>query len=273
LTKTRCLSPAYSTFANMYPELFRIGNFTVQSYGFMILTGVMLAWWYMYRHTRMYKLGSEDISEFFLYGFLAVFVGGKLFFYLEDPMRYIEDPARMLESPGSGFVFYGSFLVAVPVFIWWFRKRKLPVLAMFDIVGASGTLVHGFGKIGCLLAGCCHGKICDPKWGIVYNHPKTHADPAGVPLYPTQVLDAALILGLFLVIARLHNNKRFDGQLFLLYAIVYAIGRFITEFLRGDEERGFLFGGLLSYSQLIAILVLGVSLFFYFRLRRNPIVR
>jgi prolipoprotein diacylglyceryltransferase len=58
----------------MYPELFRIGSFTVQSYGFMILTGVLLAWWYMYRHTGMHGPVDEDVSCLFL--FSKVFDGG-----------------------------------------------------------------------------------------------------------------------------------------------------------------------------------------------------
>jgi len=253
----------------MYPELFRVGNFVVHSYGFMILVGVVLAWWYMYHRSRKFNLPSEKVSEFFLFGFAAAFVGGKIFFFLEDPSMYMKEPARMLDSPGSGFVFYGSFLVAIPVFIWWFRKHKLPLLEMFDIVGGGGALVHGFGKIGCFLAGCCHGKICKPEWGIVFNHPKTHAEPMGVPLYPTQLMDAILVLGIFVLIAYLHKRKAFHGQLFLLYVLIYAVGRFLTEYLRGDEERGYIFGGALSYSQFIAILVFALALFVYFRLKRK----
>ena len=253
----------------MYPELFHLGKFTVYSYGYMILTGAVLAWIYLYRKTRDFGLKSDDVSGFFLLAFAAVFVGGKLFFYLEDPMRYIQNPAEMLESPGAGFVFYGSFLLAVPAFIWWFRRHKLPVWTMFDIIAGCGTLVHGFGRIGCFMAGCCYGKVCDPAWGIRFTHPDTHARPIGEPLYPTQLLEAALILGLFGLMQVLHKRKRFEGQLFLLYVLVYAAGRFGLEYLRGDESRGYLFGGLLSHSQLISLLLIAaVTAFWMYRSRQ-----
>lgn len=253
----------------MYPELFHLGNFTVYSYGFMILTGAVLAWLYLYRKGKPFGLKSDDVSGFFLLAFAAVFIGGKLFYFLENPKRYLENPSEMLESPGSGFVFYGSFLLVVPAFIWWFRRYRLPVWTMFDIIAGCGTLVHGFGRIGCFMAGCCYGKVCDPAWGIRFTHPETHARPMGLPLYPTQLLEAALILGLFGLMQFMQKRKSFEGQLFLLYVLVYAAGRFGLEYLRGDESRGYLFGGLLSHSQLISLLLITAVLTFWIYRKRQ----
>ena len=253
----------------MYPELFHLGNFTVYSYGFMILTGAVLAWLYLYRKGKPFGLKSDDVSGFFLLAFAAVFIGGKLFYFLENPKRYLENPSEMLEPPGSGFVFYGSFLLAVPAFIWWFRRYRLPVWTMFDIIAGCGTLVHGFGRIGCFMAGCCYGKVCDPAWGIRFTHPETHARPMGLPLYPTQLLEAALILGLFGLMQFMQKRKSFEGQLFLLYVLVYAAGRFGLEYLRGDESRGYLFGGLLSHSQLISLLLITAVLTFWIYRKRQ----
>jgi len=253
----------------MYPELFHLGNFTVYSYGFMILTGAVLAWLYLYRKGKPFGLKSDDVSGLFLLAFAAVFIGGKLFYFLENPKRYLENPSEMLEPPGSGFVFYGSFLLAVPAFIWWFRRYRLPVWTMFDIIAGCGTLVHGFGRIGCFMAGCCYGKVCDPAWGIRFTHPETHARPMGLPLYPTQLLEAALILGLFGLMQFMQKRKSFEGQLFLLYVLVYAAGRFGLEYLRGDESRGYLFGGLLSHSQLISLLLITAVLTFWIYRKRQ----
>lgn len=256
----------------MHPELFRIGSLTIYSYGFMILVGVILAWLFMMR--RMKRLGhhSETVSELFLWCFVGVFVGGKVFYYLEDPGKYVKDPGLMLQSPGNGFVFYGSFLFTVPILIWWFRKKNLPVWPMFDLVGIAGALVHGFGKIGCLMAGCCHGRVCDSGWCITFSDPLSHATPLDTPLYPTQIWDAGII---FLAVALMflqEKRKKFHGQMFLIYGLVYAIGRFLTESYRGDEERGFVLGGLLSHSQAIALLVFSCCLVLYiYRYKRYPV--
>ncbi len=121
------------------------------------------------------------------------------------------------------------------------------------------------------MAGCCHGLVCKPGvWGIVFRDPKSHAEPLGEALYPVQLWDSGIIL---LSIAMMYwlqrRGKLFSGQVFLVYAFVYGIGRYITEGYRGDGARGFLFDGLLSHSQFIAILVVSVTLLMYGYLRKR----
>lgn len=243
----------------MHPELFHLGGVTIYSYGFMILLGVIAGYFYFLKNVKSYGLNSDKVSGLFLWCVVGVFVGGKIFFYLERPGYYISNPGKMFEDPGQGFVFYGSFLVTVPILIWWFRKNKLPVWDMFDIIGVSGAFVHAFGKIGCFMAGCCHGKVCRSWVGVVFSDPHTHAEPVGVPLYPVQLWDSAIIFGAIGLMLFVKKRKQFSGQLFLIYGMIYAVGRFVTEFYRGDLERGFLFGGKLSHSQFIAVLVFLVS--------------
>ncbi|MBL7811729.1 MAG: prolipoprotein diacylglyceryl transferase [Bacteroidetes bacterium] len=249
----------------MHPELFHLGGITIYSYGFCILLGVVAAWFFLNHYGRPYGLNSDRVSELMLWCIVGVFGGGKLFFFFENPGRYIAHPSEFFSDIGSGFVFYGSFLCTVPILIWWFRRRKLPVWDMFDLAGIAGALVHGFGKIGCFMAGCCHGKVCSSGgWAVTFTDPATRAEPRGLPLYPTQLWDAAIIFFTIAVMWYLLNRKQFAGQLFLLYGLVYAVGRFFTEKYRGDEERGFVLNGLLSHSQAIALAVFGVCALLYF---------
>lgn len=261
----------------MYPELLRFkspgfleglfGSYIViYSYGFMILVGVILGFLYCLWRGKKLGLNLDKTSELFIWAFIAVFVGGKVFFYFEDLGTYLKEPSKMFKNLGGGFVFYGSFIFAVPTFIWFFRRNKLPVLETFDIVAVAGTLVHGFGKLGCFMAGCCHGTVCSPEHGVVFTHPKSAAEPLGQPLYPVQLYDAGMVLGITLLLMWLHNRKQFHGQLILLYALIYGVGRSITEEFRGDEARGFLFDGLLTHSQFIAIIILAVGGYIYWKL-------
>jgi phosphatidylglycerol:prolipoprotein diacylglycerol transferase len=260
----------------MYPEIFSLGPFTVQGYGLMIFVGVLLAYAYMVSCLKKHSLKSDDVSEMFLWCFASVIVGGKLFFWLEEPERYIHTPALLFKSFGNGFVFYGSFLATVPTLIWWFKKKGINPWLAFDYAGIAGATVHAFGKLGCLMAGCCHGKVCNASMGIVFNDPNCHALPLNMPLYPTQIWDAVILFSAIGLMLILRNRKWFDGQLFLTYGIVYAIGRFFTEKYRGDEERGFVLNGLLSHSQAIAIGVLSVCIIIFvwrfFKIRKSHAV-
>ena len=201
-----------------------------------------------------------------LYVIIAAIIGGKLFLYLADLPRYMANPSEMFENAGSGFVFYGSFIFAIPTLLWFFKKNKMPALKMLDVTAIGGTIVHGFGKIGCFLSGCCHGKVCDAAYGIVFSNPDTNAEPLNTPLYPVQLMDAAMLFGICALLIFMKKRKQFDGQLLLIYAILYGIGRFLTEFLRGDSDRGTVFNGLLSHSQFIGLCLVAIGLFFYVKL-------
>ncbi len=232
------------------------------------MIGVILA--YIYISKKAFKelgIESEKISEMVLYVIIASIIGGKVFLFLADLPRYITDPSQIFNDFGSGFVFYGSFLFAVPTLLWFYRKNKIPVLKMLDITAMGGTIVHGLGKIGCFMSGCCHGKVCDAAFGVVFSHPETNAEPMNMPLYPVQLIDSAMILGIGILLYFVKKKKQFDGQLLLLYAILYGIGRFFTEFLRGDEGRGNI--GPLSHSQFIGLIIASISGYFYVKLLKK----
>ena len=130
----------------------------VYSYGFMIALGILASFYLVLYKTRSMGLNSDKLSNLFLWIILAAFVGGKFFYYLEDPGTYTSDPSRMLDIKGGGFVFYGSLLFAIPTMVFWLRKNKIAVRPFFDVVAFAGPVVHSFGRVGCFLAGCCHGE-------------------------------------------------------------------------------------------------------------------
>jgi phosphatidylglycerol:prolipoprotein diacylglycerol transferase len=259
----------------VYPVLLQWGPFHVYAYGFAIMTGMWLAW--LYTRQAMTPLGvdAETVSKFFVWGFVAAFVGGKLFFFLQAPAYYAAHPDETLELSGSGFVFYGSFLFAVPTIYWLIRRGGFPVPQMFDVAAVCTGLLHGFGKLGCLLAGCCFGKPSEAGWWtLTFTHPDSAAHPLHAPLYATQVYDALLIFGCLGLVLWLKARSRCAGRLFLVYAMCYSVGRFFTEQYRGDIERGFVLDGLLSHSQAIAIgVILACAAIWTIAARRAPQAR
>jgi phosphatidylglycerol:prolipoprotein diacylglycerol transferase len=83
--------------------------------------------------------------------------------------------------------------------------------------------------------------------------------PLGVRLHPVQLYESAVCLALFGALLWYRRRRHRDGDVIIVYSVVYAIARFVLEFYRGDADRGFVFGGLLSTSQLIALGVLVVA--------------
>lgn len=252
----------------MHPVLFKLGSITIYTYGFCIAMGALLGFLYMYRQgKKQYGITFDQSNNLFILLVVAGVVGGKLFMIFEDPSLYLSQPKKLFS--GSGFVFYGSLLTTIPVMLWYFKKIKVPVLGMLDVMAAVTCIVHGFGRIGCFMAGCCYGLPTDGFLSVVFTNPVCQAEPLNTPLYPTQLFEATFIFSLLILLFVLKKKKQFDGQLFLIYLMVYAAGRAILELFRGDVERGFLINKVLSNSQFISILVISVALYFYLRLNRN----
>jgi phosphatidylglycerol:prolipoprotein diacylglycerol transferase len=255
----------------MHPIMFQIGGLTVYGYGFMIAIGIIAGVSYMaIEGKREVGLTFDQANILFLYIFLAAIIGGKFFLLLEDPSYFVSSPEKLLS--GKGFVFYGSFLFAIPTMLWFFKKNNLPVYRMLDVMAITTCLVHMFGRIGCFLAGCCYGTATDSKLGVIYSHELCQADSKGVPLHPTQLYEAAFIFLVMICIFFLRRKRSFYGQLFLAYMMLYAVARFGLEYFRGDAGRGYVLEPYLSHSQLVAFIIFTVVIFIYYRIsKRNQI--
>lgn len=251
----------------MYPVLFDVGGIAVYSYGLLIAIGALAGVAYMAVQGRKeVGLTIDQANMLFMLIFVAAFAGGKFFLFFEDPEYYYKNPVKLLV--GRGFVFYGSFLFAVPVMLWYFRYQKLPVYTMLDVMAITTCLVHAFGRIGCFLAGCCYGEPTSSALGVAFTSEVCFAKPLHTPLHPTQLYEAFFIFAVMGVLLFFRSRRKFHGQLFFFYLLAYAVGRFVIEYFRGDYSRGYVFDQYLSISQLVAVLIFIVVSFLYLRRSR-----
>jgi phosphatidylglycerol:prolipoprotein diacylglycerol transferase len=138
--------------------------------------------------------------------------------------------------------------------------QKLPLWKLADTMAPSIALGSAFGRIGCLMNGCCYGRACDLRWAITF--PPPHAK-AGIPLHPTEIYDSLLNLAFYFFLAWLFRRRKFDGQVFATYLVGYAILRSFVEYFRGDYPVHYL-GGWATPAQVVSIGIVagGLALFF-----------
>ncbi len=254
----------------MYPELFSIGDFTIHTYGFMIMIGATLGFFYMtYSAKKELGIDRDKIQNLAILIIIGAFVGGKLFFFMEDPAYYFGSFQNMKNNFRTGFVFYGSLLFAIPLTVWYFKKEKWPLWAMMDRLAITACIIHAFGRMGCFFAGCCHGIPTDMPWGVSFTDSASQAEPLNTPLHPTQLYSSFMILGILAVLWMMKRHNRFEGQLFFIYIILYATGRSIIEIFRGDEARGYVIDGVISHSQFISIIVISITIWAYLRFKKK----
>jgi phosphatidylglycerol:prolipoprotein diacylglycerol transferase len=167
----------------------------------------------------------------------------------------------------GGLVYYGGLIGASLAVILFARWKKIPLWKLADVLTPSIALGSMFGRLGCLMNGCCHGRPCDLPWAIRF--PDDHSTQ-GLPLHPTQLYDAFLNLTLYLGLAWLYRRRKFDGQVFATYLCGYAVTRSIVESFRGDYTEGHLHGGFTpAHLVSVASLAAGLVLFFALRGRKS----
>lgn len=159
----------------------------------------------------------------------------------------------------GGSVFYGGLLGGMFAAWLYARKKKFDLDPYIGIGAICIPMFHTFGRIGCFLGGCCYG--VEWEYGIDLAH--SHAPgAAGVPRFPIQLVESAFCLILCLVLLYLFDRRHWKGKHILFtYLLAYPIARFIIEFFRGDEYRGFFLG--LSTSQIISILIILITLSYF----------
>ncbi|HYV11351.1 MAG TPA: prolipoprotein diacylglyceryl transferase [Pyrinomonadaceae bacterium] len=259
----------------MYPELFRIGNFPINTYGVFLAVAFLCAILIAVRLARRDGLPAEKIYDLSLWMLLAGLVGSKILMLFTEP-DYRDNPALLLSLDflRSGGVFYGGLLGAVLAGYFLMKRYKLPWWKTADACAPGIAVANFFGRQGCFAAGCCWGKPTTLPWGVKFTelgHQITGV-PTDVHLHPTQLYESFAMLLVFGFLLWLHKRKRFDGQVILTYALLYSTIRFAIEFVR-DDPRGDVFGLTsltgLSTSQLIS-LVIGIwALILLIRRRRR----
>ena len=231
----------------MHNELLHIGPLTVYGYGFMIAMGVLAAWFVAEQRARKLKLACEHIFYLVVWCAIGGFTSAKILFWITNWREFLQNPRQIIGS--DGFVVYGGIIGGILAGCLYCYIKKTDFWKYFDLVMPSVALAQGFGRIGCLLAGCCYGRETNSIFSITFQN--SDFAPNHVALIPTQIYSSVLDFLHFGILLYIARHKKKDGQVAACYLIFYSIGRFVIEFFRGDIERGSV--GVLSTSQFISI--------------------
>ncbi len=301
----------------MRPELFRIFDTGAPSYFVLLVTGFMFAIASATAAARKQGLNPDVVVDLGIAMLIAGVLGGRILHVIADgyfwdyvhmctdPMKVnwpldraeclsstyngIWDPAQKVCHPGGtdcfawakfwagGLTYYGGFIGASVVAVWLLRRDKFPLGKMADFAGFAIPMGLVFGRMGCLLAGCCFGSECALPWALSFParsaasemQAKAHLIASkflpSLHVHPTQVYEslACLVITGFCLLY-VYPRKRYAGHVFVVFATLYAIVRFLLEMLRRDD-RGSLLG--LSTSQWIGVAIVVMMFFLHRKLR------
>lgn len=253
----------------MHP-FFHLLGLSIPAYWAFGMAGLIAAVLFVLWNNRTYRLPGADLLHLIVLAPVGAIVGAKLLYVatvlpliVRNAGRIAGSPVLLLQLLQNGYVFYGGFLGAAAMVLWYCRKYRLPAATAVALMTPAVPLFHAFGRIGCFFAGCCWGK--EVPWGIAFT--KSLGAPNGVPLLPVQLIESALNLLLFFLLVVLGKRLKEKWRLLLYYILFYGAIRFVLEFFRGDKLRGVL---LLSTSQWISLVLIAVSVGMLTELIRLP---
>ena len=257
----------------MHPIAFHVGTFAVYSYGVMMAVAFLAGLWTASRRGLREGVAPDKIVDFGPWLIVGALVGARAVHVVTYWNEQYAGKSfwEIFMIRNGGLVFYGGLIGAALATILCARRKQLPLWKVADILAPSVALGYVFGRIGCLLNGCCFGRVCTLPWAIHFP-PGHETYPNGV--HPTEIYESLLNLGLYLGLAWLYRRKKFDGQVFAAYLLCYAVSRSIVEAFRGDYTAVHLHGGL-TPAHLISIGIFagGAALWWFLSRRGRPAKR
>lgn len=255
----------------MFPILIKIGPFTLHTYGFLLAVGVLAAILLTLKLARKQNIDQRVLADFLFYTILVGLLGAKIFLLVTEFKFYSQNPDQIKNLITSAGTFYGGLIFGALFAAWFLRKHKLDYRVLADMIAPSIALAHFFGRLGCFFAGCCWGREAE-GCAIAVKYTDTRATtgvPLNIPMYPTQLMESILNLLNFIILIILYHRKKFHGQIFAIYIFNYSLIRFFVEFFRGDDDRGYIFGGIdhpfssFSVPQLISVIGIITAIVLY----------
>jgi len=297
----------------MRPELFRLFDVGAPAYFILLLTGFLFATGLGVLWARRIGQSADVVVDLALSMLLAGVVGSRLLHVLADGhfwdyVHLCTDPSQVdlhldkidcasdlyrgvWDAPSGicrarevdcfawakfwagGLTYYGGFIGAVGVAVWQLRRDAFPFWKAADMAGFAVPLGLAFGRMGCLLAGCCFGARTSAPWGLSFP-PRSSASEGqfrdhvldtiwqwSEPVHPTQIYESLASLSIAAVcLFVIHPRKRYDGQVLASFLVLYGVARYAIEVLRRDE-RGGAFGQ--STSQLISMALIVAAAFLH----------
>ncbi|MCD6539743.1 MAG: prolipoprotein diacylglyceryl transferase [Candidatus Omnitrophica bacterium] len=247
----------------MHPVLFKIGPFTVYTYGFFVFLGILAGWLFSLKEAIHYNLPKDTISDLIFWTIVWGFIFSRLGYIVTHWDYFLEDWWRSIISSG-GFVFYSGLLGGLLFLLFFVRKKSLSLLKTLDLLSPSLALAHSLGRIGCFFYGCCYGKPTSSFLGIKFP-PDSPAGQLGQPLIPTQLISSFFLLIIFIILLILRDKKLPPGRVFVSYLLLYGAFRFVIEFYRGECLGYFL---SLSIGQWLSLGLILASFFIWLRIKR-----
>jgi phosphatidylglycerol---prolipoprotein diacylglyceryl transferase len=239
----------------MYPELFRIGNFGISSYGVMAAIAFLVAYWLSSLEFKRRGLDEKLLGNFLIAAMVGGMVGAKILYVLENiPFsELVRNPIPYLFSRG-GFTYYGG-LFGGALLMWIVAyKNKMSFWTLGDAIAPAVAIAYALARVGCFLVGDDYGVPSNLPWAIAF--PKG-LPPTDVRVHPTQIYEIILSVIIFIYLWKIRKKDAPTGWLFSIFLILAGLERFLVEIIRNTTPSPI---PHISIAQLMSIVMILIGI-------------
>lgn len=232
------------------PIAFSIFGIDVMWYGVLIAIGAMLAILIANKLGKKEGFKEDTVFDFAMFALILGIIGARAYYVIFNLDYYLENPSEILAIRNGGLAIYGGIISGVIVAIIYSKVKKIKFKKLADAIAPGLVLAQGIGRWGNFINQEAHGAPTNLPWGIMID---------GVKVHPTFLYESLLDIGIFIYLYfYLYKKKKFDGQIFATYGVLYGIGRFFIEGMRTDS---LYFMGM-RVSQIVSLLIVAIALIF-----------
>jgi phosphatidylglycerol:prolipoprotein diacylglycerol transferase len=210
----------------MHPEICTIGPFTIYSYGLMLAVAFVISSTLAVSQAKRQHIQGDIIFNLSFVAFISGIAGSRFLYVIENIPYYFKNPLEIIMLQHGGLSWFGGLIFAVISSGIYLKNKRLSVYKIFDLLVPFVALGQAIGRIGCLLNGCCFGKIS--KFGLYFALHKSI-------LIPTQLYSSLSLVLIFIILRWLQEKPHKEGEIILSYLLLYSIKRFSIEFWRADN--------------------------------------
>ncbi len=251
----------------VYPFNLQILGLNITGYGIMMMVGFLAGGWLIDRELKRRGWNHEYAADITVAAVIGGIVGAKLWYVVQTG-----EPATLFQR--GGLVWFGGFLGGAIAVLANSARLKVPLRWTCELTAPALAAAYALGRLGCFLVGDDYGKPTTVPWAVRFPQglPPTTAGALerdfGIPMqagmtpetllavHPTQLYEALIMIGAFMVLWRLRTHTTGAGWLFGIYLVIAGAERFLVEFVRAKSDQVV---GPLTAAQLSALVVLGLG--------------
>lgn len=249
----------------MFPKLFHIyGPIDINSFSIAIAAGIFLFLKLASKYLNNSKIISkDDFTNLTIETAIVAILGGRVLHVLTDFSNY-NSFIDIISIWNGGLSSFGSIISAIIYASYYLYKKNIAILPVLEIAAIHVPIIQSIGRVGCFLAGCCHGCSTGVAWAIKYTNPESAA-PLNIFIHPTQLYSSIIFLLIFFSLKKLAKKNLPGGSMVMLYLIFSSLERIIVDFWRGDRvflvDYNYKIFKILSHYQLIGLVILIIASF------------